>query len=89
MSVPEEGNGCAERFIRTLKENLLWLKPLWTIEALQQALQEFKDRYNRFWLIERHGQRPVEPVQARGDGRDTDGRISFKSVSITLGCYAF
>lgn len=21
-----EGNGCAERFIRTLKENLLWLK---------------------------------------------------------------
>ncbi len=69
LSVPEEGDGRAERFIRTLKEKLLWLKPLWTIEALQQALQEFKDRYNRIWLIEHHGQCTVEPVQARGGGR--------------------
>ena len=23
---PPEGNGCAERFIRTLKENLLWVR---------------------------------------------------------------
>ncbi len=63
LSVPEESNGYAERFIRTLKGSLLWLKPLWTIEALQQALQEFKDRYNRLWLIERHGQR--SPSQFR------------------------
>ncbi len=26
-----EGNGCAERFIRTLKENLLWPGTFWTI----------------------------------------------------------
>ena len=34
-----EGNGCAERFIRTLKENLLWVRCFATIEDLRQALQ--------------------------------------------------
>ena len=37
-----EGNGCAECFIRTLKENLLWVTTFETIEELQQARQEFK-----------------------------------------------
>jgi putative transposase len=50
-----EGNGCAERFIRTLKENLLWVRSFETIEQLRQALLEFRDNYNTTWLIERHG----------------------------------
>jgi putative transposase len=50
-----EGNGCAERFIRTLRENLLWLRYLETIEELRQALIEFRETYNSTWLIERHG----------------------------------
>jgi putative transposase len=50
-----EGNGCAERFIRTLKENLLWVHTFETIEQLRQALLEFRDTYNTTWLIERHG----------------------------------
>jgi len=50
-----EGNGCAERFIRTLKENLLWLRHFETIEELRQALLEFRTLYNTTWLIERHG----------------------------------
>lgn len=50
-----EGNGCAERFIRTLKENLLWVHSFETIEQLRQALLEFRDIYNNTWLIERHG----------------------------------
>lgn len=58
-----EGNGCAERFIRTLKENLLWVRHFTTIEELRQALLEFKERYNRQWLIQRHGYRT--PAQAR------------------------
>ena len=33
-----EGNGVAERFIRTLKENLLWVRHLATIEELRLAL---------------------------------------------------
>jgi transposase InsO family protein len=50
-----EGNGCAERFIRTLKENLLWIRTFETIEELRQALLAFRDTYNTTWLIERHG----------------------------------
>lgn len=50
-----EGNGCAERFIRTLKEQLLWIRSFDTVEELRLALLDFRDRYNREWLIERHG----------------------------------
>ena len=48
-----EGNGCIERFFRTLKEQLLWVRHFQDIDELQQALREFRDRYNREWLIER------------------------------------
>ena len=60
-----EGNGCAERFIRTLKENLLWVRMFQTIEELRQALLEFKERYNHQWIMERLGYRT--PAQARKD----------------------
>ena len=50
-----EGNGCAERFIRTLKENLLWVQTFDTIEDLRQALLAFRETYNATWLIQRHG----------------------------------
>ena len=50
-----EGNGCAERFIRTLKENLLWLQRFETVEELRQAVLAFRERYNRTWIVERHG----------------------------------
>ncbi len=50
-----EGNGCAERFIRTLKENLLWVRSFDTVEELRQALLAFRETYNTTWLIERHG----------------------------------
>ena len=63
-----EGNGCAERFIRTLKENLLWVRRFATIEELRLALQAFKKTYNRTWIIERHGYRT--PAQVRSDQLD-------------------
>jgi putative transposase len=50
-----EGNGCAERFIRTLKENLLWVRTFETVEELRQALLAFRETYNTTWLVERHG----------------------------------
>jgi putative transposase len=50
-----EGNGCAERFIRTLKEKLLWVRTLETTEDVRQALLTFRATYNTKWLIERHG----------------------------------
>ena len=41
-----EGNGVAERFIRTLKENLLWVRTFKTIEELRAELLAFARRYN-------------------------------------------
>src|SRR5678815_5633990 len=60
-----EGNGVAERFIRTLKENLLWVQRFETIEDLRLALLEFTDCYNTHWLVARHGHRT--PAQVRVD----------------------
>jgi putative transposase len=59
-----EGNGCAERFIRTLKEQLLWLRRFATIAELNVALQAFRERYNREWLVQRHGYRTPAAVRA-------------------------
>jgi transposase InsO family protein len=58
-----EGNGCAERFIRTLKEQLLWVEHFATVEQLRQALLGFRERYNREWLIGRHGHRSPAAVR--------------------------
>jgi len=58
-----EGNGVAERFIRTLKEQLLWVRFFDTVEELRQALLEFKERFNRHWLLQRHGY--ATPAQVR------------------------
>jgi hypothetical protein len=50
-----------------------------TVAELSEALGEFRRRYNREWLIERHGFRT--PSQARGDScgrandRDVDPRF--------------
>ena len=60
-----EGNGCAERFVRTLKENLLWVQPFATVEELRLALLDFRRRYNATWIVERHGYRT--PARVRAD----------------------
>ena len=58
-----EGNGCAERFIRTLKENLLWVRTFDTVEQLRQALLDFRQTYNTTWLIQRHRFRPPAAIR--------------------------
>lgn len=60
-----EGNGVAERFIRTLKEQLLWVRTFRTVEDLRVALQAWLVTYNEQWLVERHGFR--SPAQVRRD----------------------
>jgi transposase InsO family protein len=60
-----EGNGCAERFIRTLKEQLLWVRTFASVAELIAALGEFKRTYNERWVIRRHGHRT--PSQVRRD----------------------
>ena len=61
--------GHAERFIRTLKENLLWVRTFRTVEELRLALIEFRRTYNGSWLIERHCHR--SPAKLRRDMMDT------------------
>ena len=60
-----EGNGCIERFFRTLKEQLLWVRRFRDLGELRAALVEFRDRYNQHWIVERLAYRT--PVQARRD----------------------
>lgn len=60
-----EGNGCIERFFRTLKEQVLWLRRFRDLEELRAALIEFRDRYNHHWIVERLNYRT--PAQARRD----------------------
>jgi transposase InsO family protein len=60
-----EGNGCIERFFRTLKEQVLWVRRFRDLEQLRAALIEFRDRYNHHWIVERLNYRT--PAQARRD----------------------
>jgi len=64
-----EGNGCAERFVRLLKENLLWVRDFATVEELRQAFIDFKHTYNENWIIQRHGYKT--PAQVRQEQLQT------------------
>jgi putative transposase len=56
-------NGCAEKFIQTLKEQVLWIERFDTFEELRAAVRKFTVTYNREWLLERHSYRT--PIEAR------------------------
>lgn len=58
-----ECNGCVERFIRTLKEQLQWVRVCQNVEELRCALAEFRERYNQRWIVQRLGY--LTPSQAR------------------------
>jgi len=59
-----EGNGVAERFFRTLKEQFLWVRTFDTLEELQEALRSFRTWYNANGLLQRHGHRTPQEVRA-------------------------
>jgi putative transposase len=64
LGEPETG-GCAERWIRTLKEQCRWAELHDAIDQLRQAVSGFVDRYTTWWLIQRHGHlTPKEAYQA-------------------------
>jgi transposase InsO family protein len=55
-------NGVAERFFKTLKEQVIYGRNYRTIKEVREAVADFIERYNRFWLIEKLGFR--SPHQA-------------------------
>jgi putative transposase len=58
-----ECNGVAERFIRTLKEECLYLHDFESLEEARDVIGEFIETYNRGWLLERYGYRTPAEVR--------------------------
>jgi transposase InsO family protein len=58
-----EGNGVAERFFKTLKEQLLWIQSFDTLESLRKAVENFVQTYNSCWMVAKHGY--LSPTQVR------------------------
>ena len=56
-------NGVAERFNRTLKEQVFHGRVFQNLQEVQEAVAAFKDLYNNQWLIEKLGHQ--SPRQAR------------------------
>ena len=73
-----EGNGVAERAIRTLKEQLLWVRHFATISELRLALAEFAAVYNASWLRQRHGHKTPDQISAEQKDLATDAATEFK-----------
>lgn len=57
-----ETNGVAERFYRTLKEQVIYGRSYRTIEELRTAIADFIERYNKYWLVEKLGFKSPQQV---------------------------
>ena len=57
-----ETNGCVEKFIQTLKEQVLWIERFDILDELRARIRRFAHDFNEHWLLERHGYRT--PAQA-------------------------
>lgn len=73
-----EGNGVAERAIRTLKEQLLWIRYFSSVEDLRKALAEFAALYNASWLRERHGHKTTAQIRAEQKALASEATTEFK-----------
>ena len=58
-----ETNGVAERFNRTLKEQIIHGRVYRNVEELRAAVRRFVELYNRQWRIEKRGY--LSPTEAR------------------------
>jgi putative transposase len=58
-----ETNGVAERFIRTLKEQIIFGRIYQDIEEVRAAVRAYFGRYNQHWLLEKNGYR--SPAETR------------------------
>ena len=56
-------NGVAERFFRTLKEQVIYGRVFRTLEEVRAAVGEFIERYNKEWILEKNGY--LSPLKRR------------------------
>lgn len=63
-----EGNGVAERFIRTLTELLLWMERFEVVEELRRALPSSRCPCNQRWLVSSKPGPPPSLVLFTGSG---------------------
>lgn len=59
-----ETNGVAERFFRTLKEQVIHGRVFKNLDELRQAVASFVTTYNSDWILEKNGYR--SPAEMRG-----------------------
>jgi putative transposase len=59
-----ECNGVMERWLRTLKEECLYLHDFDNLDEAREVIREFVARYNCAWVLERHGYRTPADVRA-------------------------
>ncbi|MBX6723224.1 MAG: IS3 family transposase [Dactylosporangium sp.] len=60
-----EGNGIIERFMRTLKEQCVYIHRFRNLEHAREVIGRFIALYNGSWILQRHGYRT--PDQVRSD----------------------
>jgi transposase InsO family protein len=58
-----ECNGIMERWMRTLKEECLYLHDFESLEQARVIIGDFVRRYNEQWILERHGYRTPTAVR--------------------------
>lgn len=58
-----ECNGIIERFMRTLKEECLYVHRFQTLNEARAVIGAFIEKYNNEWLIQRHGYRTPAEVR--------------------------
>ena len=58
-----KGNAETERFMRTMKEELLWLKEWKSLKELEEGLNEWIKSYNEEYLHSSNGYRPPNDVE--------------------------
>jgi len=74
-------NGCAERFVRTLKEQCIWSRPWRDVEELREAVRAFVELYNTCWLVERHGHRTPREASMAATKRGCGMMSKVRNVS--------
>lgn len=58
-----ECNGIIERWMRTLKEECVYLHDFESLEEARRIIGEFVQQYNTQWMLERHGYRTPADVR--------------------------